>query len=78
VKEIAKSFCCHQLFQGRVNVFDESQIAVPIFFEKEYKDGSWWMIDDQLPQRVHHAFSDALGEAASLVSCVCHMVTLST
>jgi hypothetical protein len=61
-----------QLLQRREKVFDESPISIPNI-EVAIGDSS-----TASAQQVHHAFSDILGEEASLVSRACHMVTLST
>jgi hypothetical protein len=66
-----------QLPQEREKGFDKPQIVIAIFFFKEYRGGNWRPINYTSPAvKVHYAFSDILGEAASLVSRACHIVTL--
>ena len=56
-----------QLLQGRESAF------------KEYRDGSRRLINCLSPAvKVFQAFSGVLGEAASLVSHTCHIVSLLT
>ena len=59
----------HQLLRGLVKFSDESQTAIARCFEQRIS--RWQLETDRLPQqtvKVHHAFSDILGETASLVS----------
>jgi hypothetical protein len=65
--------------QGREKVFDESLIAIAIFFEKKNIEVASTASAQESRSTTHsQIMSDIPDETASLVTRACHMVTLST